>query len=238
MIDHLMMNSLVDIIGQRKVGKNLKGFTDDSGKFRPFTQYKKGVRMSRDQKEKQQGVKVEREKRDSIKESDVVIIPNHGQMMDAFARLKEKSKWGERKSSREEGGREANINESNSFSEGFDRGLAIAESTFDEAYNRNVRIGTDISKLDFGATEFELGFTKIKNRDDLEEFIRQSAFMAEENDRSFSPFEFTAKELHERSFDDEGNPISDAFDAFEDGIGEAINWYTSFIFEHNEDFGR
>ncbi len=42
----------------------MKGFTRD-GKFHPISDYKKGVRKSRDQNSKQQGVKIERKKHDS-----------------------------------------------------------------------------------------------------------------------------------------------------------------------------
>lgn len=40
----------------------MKGFKDSSGKFHPITDYK-GVRKSRDQKAKTQGIKILRKKR-------------------------------------------------------------------------------------------------------------------------------------------------------------------------------
>lgn len=195
----------------------MKGFKDKNKKFHPINQ-KKGMRKSRDQKAKTQGVRL---RRPNLKEEDIIVIPNQGQIMDAFGKLKQKSKW------------EKNIDESNSYNEGFDRGIAFAESAFDDI--GQLKIGMDISKLDFGADEFELGFTILENKDDVKEFIRQSAFKAEESDRDFSPFEVTANELHDREFDEDGKQISDAFDAFEDGIGEAVDWYVSWVFENNED---
>ncbi len=44
----------------------MKGFKDSNNKFHPITDYKKGVRKSRDQSAKTQGVKIERKKRERI----------------------------------------------------------------------------------------------------------------------------------------------------------------------------
>jgi len=40
----------------------MKGFKDSSNKFHPITDYKKGVRKSRDQKTKQEGVKIRKQR--------------------------------------------------------------------------------------------------------------------------------------------------------------------------------
>lgn len=218
----------------------MKGFKDKNKKFHPTNPHirkkripvdkmvepKVGVRINSTMRN--EGIRLKRDRRPNLKSSDVIVVPNHGQIMSALQKLKEKSRWGNKGDTREQ-----NIDESNSYSEGFDRGLSFAESAFDDI--GQLKIGTDISKLDFGASEFELGFKILENKDDFEDFIRQSAYMAEENDREFSPFEITARELQDREFNEEGEQISNAFDAYQDGIGEAINWYVSWVFEHNED---
>jgi hypothetical protein len=157
------------------------------------------------------------------KEPEVIKIPALEDSRSKMEELLKNSKYNDNEAERD------------SYREGFDRGITFAEISFDEI--DKVKIGTDITKLDFGADEFDTGFEVITSREGVEEFITQSAFSSEENDRQFSPFEQTAKELNERETDEDGNPKSDAFDAFQDGIGDAINYYVSFVFEKNKDLG-
>jgi hypothetical protein len=240
------------------------------GKFHPHNK-SKGIRKSRDPKEKIQGIRMKKTNVSSIKAGgkcfcgrtsikgglcpscrdngvffeqqqikqaqrnpknigamqrsakniEVIKIPALEVSRAKMEQLLKKSKFNDNEAERE------------SFREGFSRGITFAEVAFDDI--DKVKIGTNISKLDFGADEFETDFGKIiKTVDDAEEFIRQSAFGAEENDRSFSPFEVTANELNDREFNDKGEQVTDAFDAFEDGLGEAINWYVGFVFEKNK----
>ncbi len=157
------------------------------------------------------------------KEPEVIKIPALEDSRSKMEELLKNSKYND------------NEAESDSYKEGFDRGITFAEVSFDEI--DKVKIGTDITKLDFGADEFDTGFEVITSREGVEDFITKSAFSSEENDRQFSPFEQTAKEISDRETNEKGEPIADAFDAFQDGIGDAINWYVSFVFEKNKDLG-
>lgn len=64
------------------MGRKMKGFTKD-GKFHPITDYKKGIRKLRDQKEKTQGVKLPtiRKARDSLSDRDVERLGELGNII-------------------------------------------------------------------------------------------------------------------------------------------------------------
>lgn len=61
------------------------------------------------------------------------------------------------------------------------------------------------------------GEVDIEDENDQADVMSSLAFEAESNDRDFSPFEFTAKELNDRE-DSEG-----AWEAFEAGISDGIS---------------
>lgn len=151
-----------------------------------------------------------------------IVFPNTDIMMhDMYNKLKD-SKW------------ETNRDERESFKEGFNRGVGIAQGITDEDLTK-IKIGLDVENLDFGPDKYNLDFDKIENVEDAKEFLRHWAYDAEENDRQYSPFEFQSKELEERQYNEEGEQTSDAYDAFEDGVSEGINAYFERFFTSNLD---
>lgn len=98
---------------------------------------------------------------------------------------------------------------------GLDRGESVAN-------NIDIpEIGTKVKDLELEDTGF-IDFDVIKNESDQLDASIMIAGEVDDNDRQFSPFEFTAKRLSELQTDEEGNQISDAFQVFEDAVGEGI----------------
>jgi len=97
------------------------------------------------------------------------------------------------------------------FNEGYDRGYSIA------SWQDLPEIGTEIKP--FTLPNF---IGPINDIHDAAEVFIESCCEAEANDRQFSPFEFTAKELNEM----ENSKPYDVWEEFEDGItaGFEANW--------------
>jgi len=172
-----------------------RGFTDKNGKFRPTG---KNSKSSRDKSIDPQGTKLKfvfKEKTPSFNETIAFVD----------------KRFAESKFDTPE--------EKDFYERGFDRGLSFAEGSLE-----------NLSGIDAGTTTKELevddivDFDKVETDDDLREIVLQSAFEAEENDRQFSPFEITAKEIDEAMFDGKGNQVNDVDQAFQEGIADGINF--------------
>ena len=202
-----------------------KGFTDDDGKFHPTDRNMSGISSKHIKQSNPDSSGTDSKKASELKDKkkelfpEILKLPTIEYLREKMASSLKKSKYNELESEKE------------SFEEGFDRGVAMAELSTDDL--SKVKIGTKLSDLDFGADEYELGFDKIESIDQLKQFYRISAFTAEENDRSFSPFEFQAKELGERMFDEEGDQISEAYDAFDQGIASGVDAYLDQFWKLN-----
>ena len=111
--------------------------------------------------------------------------------------------------------------EKDAYMQGFDRGLSFAEGiieNLDDIHVGQTRNQVDILEM-FGDDNIT-----IDNKDDLRDAIRERAFDNESEDRQFSPFEITAKELNDSMFDENDEQINDAFDAFDEGISEGVDF--------------
>ena len=129
-----------------------------------------------------------------------------------------------------------NESERKSFDEGFDRGVAIAIAVTNDTSKIKIGMKMEEAEKESGLSGTESHYIKderIENMEDLKEFYRQAAFAAEENDREYSPFEFQAKVLRDRETDDDGNQISDSFDAFDEGIALGIGTYLEEFWKLN-----
>lgn len=97
--------------------------------------------------------------------------------------------------------------------------------TYDEAYGLGYARGwTMASWIDVPALGTELprdvdfvGIGTIENESDQREAMELLAHAAEDNDRQFSPFEFTARELND------AEDAEELWDAFENGIIDGIH---------------
>jgi len=88
---------------------------------------------------------------------------------------------------------------------GFDRGYSCA--------NNN-----DLPEIGETIDEPDCDVMLVETSDDREEVLSHRAYAGEENDRSYSPFEFTAEE-----FNDADERLSEAlWEAFDQGIGDGI----------------
>jgi hypothetical protein len=111
--------------------------------------------------------------------------------------------------------------EKDAYMQGFDRGLSFAEGIIENL--GDIHVGQTRNQVDILQMFGDDNLT-IDNKDDLRDAIRERAFDNESEDRQFSPFEFTAKELNDVMFDENGEQINDAFDAFDEGISEGIDF--------------
>lgn len=95
---------------------------------------------------------------------------------------------------------------------------------YDAGYRRGFDIASWQDLPDIGAktdrsVDYE-GIKIIKDIDDAHSYFSMLCICAEENNRSYSPFEFTAKEINDLDYSDE------AWTAFDEGInaGFEANW--------------
>jgi len=212
-----------------------RGFTDKNGKFRPTgrnstSSRSKSLDPEITEKLKMQGRRMNKERRDSgfvlagTKDFTVNLrepIPSPSQVSNIIDKSFNESRFAS-------GQGKISIAEKEAFEKGFDRGIGITESIVTNLKDVPKGFHTeDIEELGF---EFPPDEETVDSKDDLRSIIRQSAFDAESNDRQFSPFEFTAKEINDSMFDDEGEQINDAFDAFDEGIAQGVD----FVLEQTE----
>ncbi|MDE1767287.1 MAG: hypothetical protein KGI27_13600 [Thaumarchaeota archaeon] len=149
-----------------------------------------------------------------------LIIPQSQFLLHKMVEALKKSKYND------------NHDEKESFKEGFNRGVGIAEGITNEDMTK-IKIGLNVENLDFGPDAVNLDFHEIRNAEDAKDFLKHWAYDAGENDRQSSDFSFEAHELNERETDEEGMPQSDSWEAFQDGVNEGINSYFEKFFESN-----
>lgn len=111
--------------------------------------------------------------------------------------------------------------EQDAYMRGFDRGLFFGEGIIENL--DNITVGQTKNQVDM-LTTFGDDTLTIDNKEDLRDAIRERAFDNEGEDRQFSPFEITAKELNDSMFDENDEQINEAFDAFDEGIAEGIDF--------------
>ncbi len=111
--------------------------------------------------------------------------------------------------------------EQDAYMKGFDRGLFFAEGIIENL--DDIDVGQPKNQVDI-LTTFGDDTLTIDNKEDLRDAIRERAFDNEGEDRQVSPFEITAKELNDSMFDENDEQINDAFDAFDEGIAEGIDF--------------
>lgn len=213
----------------------VKGFTDDKGKFRPTGNNGKSSSKTKSldpeisEKLKMQGRKMNKQRRDEgfemagTKKFTINLrepIPSPSQVQGIIDKSFRDSRFAQDEN--QSGA------EKEAYQKGFDRGIGIAESIITNLNDIPKGFHTeDIEELGF---EFPPDEETVDSKDDLRSIVRQSAFDAESNDRQFSPFEFTAKEINDSMFDENGEQINDAFDAFDEGIAEGID----FVIQQSE----
>jgi hypothetical protein len=103
------------------------------------------------------------------------------------------------------------------FEKGFDRGFSIA------SWMELPRIGDNVPKeLDW------IGIEKVESVSDAGEVFIMYCQASEDNGRSYSPFEFTAKELNnlQEELDESEGEWFDVWEVYEDGIEQGFleNW--------------
>jgi len=106
------------------------------------------------------------------------------------------------------------------YMKGFERGLFFGEGLVEGV--GKIEVGQNTNQVEL-LSNFDEDVT-INNKSDLREAIKSRAFDNESEDRQFSPFEFTAKELNEAMFDENGEQLNEAFDAFDAGIADGIDF--------------
>jgi len=239
-----------------------KGFKDKDGKFHPTktgtgsadtmkllgeTSGKMGMKQGKDfamhggkavsLKEKEQAIKLKEEKENELKKKqpNILTSPSKHKLEVAFNKDFKASRFNDADSP-------AKIQEveKQSYLEGYDRGISFAEGASELLFD--LRIGDDVTEKDLPIDPDEAGVKVIKTNKDLRDIVALSAFEAEENDRQFSPFEFTAKELRDReevkvkADNVLGSIHADAFDAFQDGVDDGVGSYLELFYELNPKF--
>jgi hypothetical protein len=104
------------------------------------------------------------------------------------------------------------------------KGDNIDDPDFEDAYLRGFDRGyscashNDLPEIGETVDEHDCDVTLVETTEDQADVLSHRAYEGESNDRSFTPFEFTAKE-----FNDAGEGYSDAlWTAFDEGIGDGI----------------
>jgi len=174
-----------------------RGFTDKNGKFRPTGN--KGGRSAKEKSMKPVGTLT-------------TMIRQPPTSSSQLTNLAEKAF----RDSRFEG-----EIEKDAYLRGFDRGLFFGEGIIENL--GKIHVGQPKNQVDILETFGDDTLT-IDNKDDLRDAIRERAFDNESEDRQVSPFEITAKELNDAMFDENDEQINDAFDAFDEGIAEGIDF--------------
>jgi len=111
--------------------------------------------------------------------------------------------------------------EKDAYMQGFDRGMFFGNGIIENL--DDIHVGQRRNQVDI-LESFGDDTITIDNKEDLRDAIRESAFDNESEDRQVSPFEITAKELNDAMFDENDQQINDAFDAFDEGISEGVDF--------------